>query len=816
MIRVTLALVAWALCASGAEAQTNAAPQTTGPGLSAAQAHDALEILKDPAKRDQVITVLEALEKAAPATPAQAATQAAPVRTGATPQPAPSGPPAAASPPAAQQPVAAPATSAIPLAPDSLGAQLLVDASSHLSNLSAEVLGAARGLTKFPIILRSVSEMLTDPWSQTQLLETGWRLVVAMVAGLAVEWAARLLLRRPSRLLAARATRVRHGEPDPSNLGIADAEAGHTEKHRHRFPVALLALRHLPYALARLMLNLLPPLAVLAVGYGLLGLGLASGDRPRLAILGVLHAYVLCRVCTSLSRSLTGPGDPRLFPVSDDTGDYVLRWVRRIAGVAIFGYALAEVGLLFGIYPRAHDALLKLVALVVDLFLVTIVLQKRGAIAQHIRAQRGAHGTIALLRNRLAPVWHPIAIFYLLSLWVVWALDVTGGVSRVMWLFFASVAILIAGRLLSAVAVTAVDRATRVPPELAQRYPGLESRIGTYHPLMRAVSKVIVGVLVVMALLQVWGLNALGWFTSGALGRQLVSALVTSGITLVLALSVWEGVNGAMQRHLAKLARDGQLGRSARLRTLLPMLRTALFVAVALFAGLMVLSQVGVNIAPLLAGAGVIGLAIGFGSQKLVQDIITGLFLLLENTMQVGDTVNLAGLTGTVENLSVRTIKLRAVDGAVHIIPFSAVTTVTNMSRDFAYSVLDVEAGLNEEPDRIAEVLRDIARDMRTEPRWQDAIREDLDVMGVDKFIENAWVLRVRIKTTPSQRLAVTRELNRRIKYKFDALAIESPLTSHRVLSLSHEPEVPPMSPAEAPQPETAQPAMAQAASHEH
>jgi small-conductance mechanosensitive channel len=213
------------------------------------------------------------------------------------------------------------------------------------------------------------------------------------------------------------------------------------------------------------------------------------------------------------------------------------------------------------------------------------------------------------------------------------------------------------------------------------------------------------------------------------------------------------------------------------------MIRTTLLVAIGTFAGLTILSEIGVNIAPLLAGAGVIGLAIGFGSQKLVQDIITGLFLLLENAMQVGDVVSLGGLSGTVENLSIRTIRLRALDGAVHIVPFSAVTTVTNMTKDFGYALLDVSVGLNEEPDGVIDVVRDVARKMRKEPRWESALRDDLEVMGVEKFIDLAWVLRVRIKTLPGQRWAVARELNKRIKMTFDEKAIESPFTSHIALS---------------------------------
>ena len=254
-------------------------------------------------------------------------------------------------------------------------------------------------------------------------------------------------------------------------------------------------------------------------------------------------------------------------------------------------------------------------------------------------------------------------------------------------------------------------------------------------------------------------------------------------LTVFLAVVAWEGVNAAIEVHLARLIQGAQVARAGRLRTLLPMFRTALLITIVLVVGLRTLEHLGVNIAPLLAGAGVVGIAVGFGSQKLVQDLITGLFLLLENTMQVGDVVTLGGLTGTVEALSIRTIRLRALDGSVHIVPFSAVTTVTNQTRDYGYAVLDVSIGLNEEPDHIVGILKDAAEAMRQEPRWQSIVIEPLDIMGVEKFIDLAWVMRVRMKTQPSSRWAVTRELNRRIKETFDQLGIESPFTSHRALS---------------------------------
>jgi small-conductance mechanosensitive channel len=331
----------------------------------------------------------------------------------------------------------------------------------------------------------------------------------------------------------------------------------------------------------------------------------------------------------------------------------------------------------------------------------------------------------------------------------------------------------------------------RVSPAITATHPGLEARLRRYQPIGHALLTAVIAGLAIVVLFQIWGVDAFSWFISGALGGRIVGVLGTIGITLAIALVVWEATNAGIQLHLARLAREAQVTRSARLRTLLPMLRTTLLVTVFGVAGLMVLSEIGVNTGPLLAGAGVIGLAIGFGSQKLVQDIITGLFLVLENTMQVGDVVSLGGLSGTVEALSIRSIRLRAIDGSVHTVPFSAVTTVTNQTRDFDYAVVDVSVGLNEDPERVADLLRAVARDVRQDPHWKSAIRDDLDVMGVEKFLDTALVLRTRMKTVPGQRWAVAREMNRRIKARFDELAVESPWTSFRVLGTTPPPPPP-------------------------
>jgi len=239
---------------------------------------------------------------------------------------------------------------------------------------------------------------------------------------------------------------------------------------------------------------------------------------------------------------------------------------------------------------------------------------------------------------------------------------------------------------------------------------------------------------------------------------------------------VWEGINLALNRHVALLA-ETQVARAARLRTLLPMLRTALMITIVIVVGLTVLSEIGINIAPLLAGAGVLGLAIGIGSQKLVQDLITGLFLLLENAMQVGDVVTVAGVSGVVEDLSIRSIRLRTEDGSVQIIPFSAVSSVTNMTRDFSQAVIETQVSYDEDYEKVATALAEIAAEMRAEPLWETDILGDLDVLGMVKMDAGAMVLKSRIKCGPFARWKVQRELYRRIKEGFTARGIILPST---------------------------------------
>jgi small conductance mechanosensitive channel len=257
----------------------------------------------------------------------------------------------------------------------------------------------------------------------------------------------------------------------------------------------------------------------------------------------------------------------------------------------------------------------------------------------------------------------------------------------------------------------------------------------------------------------------------------LISAVIAITITIAMALVLWEGSNAWINARIDRFMATGRTRQASRLRTLLPMLKATIGVSIFVVAGFICLSKIGVNAAPLLAGAGVVGIAVGFGSQKLVQDIITGLFLLLEDAMQVGDVITLAGMSGTVERLSIRTIRLRGGDGSINIIPFSAVTTVTNQTRDFGYAQISIQVGYEEDLTHVYDVLTDIGRTMRAEPKWGLMMKDDLQIFGLDQFGASALVITGQIRTGPGQHWAVRREFYARVKKQFEAEHIEMPYT---------------------------------------
>jgi small-conductance mechanosensitive channel len=741
-------LLACALFAFPACAQTGAVSTTTAPATNHAdvltpdQAKRALDTLVDDNKRAQMIDTLRAIANAAP----QAQTPPAP-------------PPA------------------IPLTADSLGAQLLLTVSEQVGEISHEIADVARSLTHFTAFYYWIVRTANDPSAYDQLFDIAWKLALVFGCGFAAEWLVFRVIRRPVALLEARLPQTAPGPAQmpamvdpPSSVADVTAEP---ELQQRRLSLARFwqSLVRLPLVLARLVLELLPVLVFIGVATMLLGTGIGDIATTRLVILAVVNAYALSRGLICIARALAAPFG--LFRVRAETAAYIEIWARRIVTVGVSGIAFANVALLLGLPRTGYAAILHLVMLIVHLFIVVIILQCRRQVAEAIRAPAGREGAAARVRNRVAGLWHYLAIALDLALWAVWALNIHNGYSLLLQYFVGTIAVALISRLATIVVLSLIDRGFSISPEILQRFPGLEARANRYLPLLRRIVSAVIAVIGLVALLEVWGVDAVVWFYGGQIGSRLLSAVVTIGIAALAAAVIWEASNALMDRQLNALSRDGHFARAARLRTFQPMLRTVLLCLIVTVVGLTALSEIGVNVAPLLAGAGIVGIAIGFGSQKLVQDLITGLFLLLENTVQVGDNVCVSGLSGTVENVSIRTIRLRAADGSVHIVPFSAVTTITNSSRGAGNAAVSVNVSYKEDTDRAGQILKDIVAEMRREPEYRQAIRGDLELWGVDKVDGSMASIVGQIRCTDSGRWPVQREFNRRMKRRFQECGIE-------------------------------------------
>jgi small-conductance mechanosensitive channel len=253
----------------------------------------------------------------------------------------------------------------------------------------------------------------------------------------------------------------------------------------------------------------------------------------------------------------------------------------------------------------------------------------------------------------------------------------------------------------------------------------------------------------------------------------------TAARVVLIAVAAWILV-GALQR-LFRIFRERLTARMEdreqvkRAQTLGRAFRYLAAVVVSLIAGMLILAELGVSVAPILGAAGVVGIAVGFGAQSLVKDYFTGFFILLENQIRQGDVVRVADKSGLVEEITLRYVRLRDYDGNVHYVPNSLITTVSNMSRGFAQAVLDVGVAYREDIDEAFAVMREVAAGMRADPAFGPRMLDDLEVAGVEKWADAAVVLRARLKTAPLEQWSVRREFFWRLKKAFDARGIEIP-----------------------------------------
>ncbi len=268
--------------------------------------------------------------------------------------------------------------------------------------------------------------------------------------------------------------------------------------------------------------------------------------------------------------------------------------------------------------------------------------------------------------------------------------------------------------------------------------------------------------------LRIWGLSLIR-FAEGD-GHDIVVRIAGLSTTLMLAWLVWILADTAIHHALTR-SRKGVA--NARAQTMMPLIRNVLFVTIFIIAVIVALANMGMNVTPLLAGAGVIGLAIGFGAQSLVADLITGLFIIIEDSLAIDDYVDVGGHLGTVEGLTIRTVRLRDIDGIVHTIPFSEIKSIQNYSREFGYAIFRVAIPSNMNIDDALKMIRDVGQKMRTDPLQRRNIWSPLEIQGVESFESGNAILRARFKTAPIKQWEVSRAFNLSLKRYMDEAGMD-------------------------------------------
>ncbi|WP_371231442.1 mechanosensitive ion channel family protein [Pseudomonas sp. QE6] len=485
-------------------------------------------------------------------------------------------------------------------------------------------------------------------------------------------------------------------------------------------------------------------------------------------LLAMVMAYVL--VCGTLFSalcviSLSLLSGPHRMRALDILRRRAFRPLWLIGSLASLGEVMHD--------PRVTDSLGPSTALCVGslanifaaLFTALFVLQFRRPIAHLIRNQplerrlkrRGLHDLVELVGS----LWFlPVLVLVGISLFatVVTAGDSTYALRRALLCALIAVVAMTVNGLIRRAHLRSSRHGSR------RSAPYVEQLQNFAYTLLH-----IANLLVFLEIgLRVWGMSLIA-FTEGD-GSAISLKLISFGTTLLVAWLVWILADTAVQHSLGL---GGKNRNNTRALTMLPLIRNVLFVTIAVIALIVALANMGMNVTPLLAGAGVIGLAIGFGAQSLVADLITGLFIIIEDSLSIDDYVDVGGHLGTVEGLTIRTVRLRDLDGVVHTIPFSEIKSIKNYSREFGYAMFRWPVPASMPIDDAVTLVHEVTRDLRGDRTISRAMWSALEMQGVESFDNGQAILRFRLKTAPIRQWEVQRAFNLRLRQKLDKAGLE-------------------------------------------
>lgn len=753
------------------------------PALTPAEAQQLLDVLNDPQKRAAFTSTLSLLAKSArttaPSTPA-----ATPATTPAT---------TLATTPAT---TLATANTVVSQNAVALHSGLLTGMATLKSNFRTYIdnfIGLFADLKTVETWLRNE---ISSPDTRHTLLDAFGQAGLILLVALALEWVTVLLLHKPLLMVTARAEaherrneqlRSADSEQDDEKKAFeqatraprpeaedADSQSDESneidtletrEKDTQRHIEALKFIARIPYSLGHIGLKLIPVGLYFTVAF--LGAAFATRTDQAATVTETLAgAYAIARCLFVLVESALAPRSPtiRLAPVADDTARMLTRWWEILVAAPSIVVCLSVLGGEFDLAERGTAAMIRAIVLVEHLLLAAFIWQLRPIIARNLAPRRmKTQNTAWAFILTLAQFWWIPALFLDGALWLIWAIHLRGGYEWILRSTVLSVVVIVAFRLIAVLAYGWQDKLFRLDPAVVKRHPEMQVRADRYYPFARGALSLVIAFVGFIALTEAWGIGSFHFFFESQLGSRLLDAGITLLVAVSVAVIIWEIANMLLNRQMDRFDKSGQSTKATRLKTVLPIIRTVLLVMICIIVLVTSLSQLGINIAPLLTGAGILGAAIAFGAQSLVKDFITGFFMLVEDAIQVGDWVTAGGVAGWVENISIRTVRVRAIDGDLHIIPFSSVSSIANTARGWNQIIINQTVDVSENIPRVVKILADTVREMRKEDEFRTIIYSDYNDLGVNNTSENGSVLIGSIRTAPMMKWKVQREFYKRI-----------------------------------------------------
>jgi len=498
-----------------------------------------------------------------------------------------------------------------------------------------------------------------------------------------------------------------------------------------------------------------------------------------------LNAFALIEFFKALLRLLFCPrvAELRPFSLSDEHAKY---WALRLSILSgLIGYGLLVAVPIISNQVNVQIGALAnvLIMICITVWALYLIFHNKKAITDGLLhlADRSL-SFFSLFIRAFALIWHWLASAYFIVLCFFSLFDPGNSLKFMMGATFHSLAIIGIAAFVSGLLSRWISKTVTLSPQVQRNYPELQKRVNSWLSTSLKVARILTVCVSIMLLLNAWGLfDFWNWLHNGT-GEKTVDILIRIALILFFSAVGWTLLASLIENRLVSDIHGRPLP-SARARTLLTLFRNALAVIISTITIMIVLSEIGVNIAPLLAGAGALGLAISFGSQTLVKDIITGIFIQFENGMNTGDLVTIGPLTGTVERMSIRSVGVRQDTGAYHIIPWSSITTFANFVRGIGSVVANYDVDRHEDADKAKQALRSAVEELMEMEDIRGLVIGEPSFAGIVGLTNTAFTLRVSFTTQPLKQWTVRFALDSMVKKHFDLAEVRTPVQTYQVLS---------------------------------